>query len=199
MSVISPTKIRELRRRTDAPMLQCKTVLDAAQGDVEQAVEQLRKQGITKAETRTGRRTTEGVMASYVHHTGKLGVLIEVNCETDFVARTDEFVILARQLAEHVAAAAPIAVDREAMPADVVELRRRAFEQQVRTSGKPAHLIDRIIDGKMEAYFGDVVLMDQAWVREQKIKISELVGSVAAKTGEHIRIRRFARFHMGLA
>ncbi|HTE47369.1 MAG TPA: elongation factor Ts [Gemmatimonadaceae bacterium] len=199
MSAVSATKIRELRRRTDAPMLQCKTILYATQGDVEQAVEQLRKQGITKAETRIGRRTTEGVMASYVHHTGKLGVLIEVNCETDFVARTDEFVILARQLAEHVAAAAPIAVNREAMPFDVVELRRRTFERQVRASGKPEHLVDRIIDGKMEAYFGDVVLMDQTWVREPKVKISDLVGNASAKTGEHIQVRRFSRFHMGLA
>ena len=160
--------------------------------------EQVRTQGFTKAERR-GRRTSEGVMASYVHHTGKLGVLIEVNCETDFVARTDEFVILARQLAEHVAAAAPIAVDREAMPIEVVEFRRLAFEQQVRASGKPEHLVDRIVDGKMAAYFTDVVLMDQTWVREPKITISALINEVAAKTGEHIRVRRFSRFHMGLA
>jgi elongation factor Ts len=199
MSVVNTARIRELRRRTDAGMLQCKTTLEATQGDIEQAVEHLRHQGITKAETRVGRRTTEGVMASYVHHTGKLGVLIEVNCETDFVARTDEFVILARQLAEHVAAAAPIAVDRESMPVDVVEFRRLAFEQQVRASGKPEQLVARIIEGKMEAYFGDVVLMDQRWVREPKVTISELINEVAAKTGEHIRVRRFSRFHMGIA
>jgi elongation factor Ts len=199
MSVITAERIRELRRRTDAGMLQCKTVLQATHGNVDLAVEELRKRGITKAEARVGRRTSEGVMASYVHHTGKLGVLIEVNCETDFVARTDEFVILARQLAEHVAAAAPIAVDRESMPVDVVEFRRLAFEQQTRASGKPEHLIARIVGGRMEAYFGDVVLMDQAWVREPKIKISALINEVAAKTGEHIRVRRFSRFHMGIA
>jgi elongation factor Ts len=199
MSVITTERIKELRRRTDAGMLQCKTVLQATQGNVDLAVEELRKRGIIKAEARVGRRTSEGVMASYVHHTGKLGVLIEVNCETDFVARTDEFVILARQLAEHVAAAAPIAVDRESMPVDVVEFRRLAFEQQTRASGKPEHLIARIVDGRMEAYFGDVVLMDQAWVREPKIKISALINEVAAKTGEHIRVRRFSRFHMGIA
>jgi elongation factor Ts len=199
MSVITTERIKELRRRTDAGMLQCKTVLQATQGNVDMAVEELRKRGIIKAEAHLGRRTSEGVMASYVHHTGKLGVLIEVNCETDFVARTDEFVILARQLAEHVAAAAPIAVDRESMPVDVVEFRRLAFEQQTRASGKPEHLIARIVGGRMEAYFGDVVLMDQAWVREPKIKISALINEVAAKTGEHIRVRRFSRFHMGIA
>lgn len=199
MSVVTTARIQELRRRTDAGLLQCKAALHATEGNVEQAVEQLRTQGITKAQTRIGRRTADGVMASYIHHTGKLGVLIEVNCETDFVARTDEFVVLARQLAEHVAAAAPIAVDRDAMPAEMIALRRSAFERQVRATGKPEELVTRIVDGKMEAYFGDVVLMDQAWVRESKITISELINEVAAKTGEHIRVRRFSRFHMGIA
>jgi elongation factor Ts len=148
---------------------------------------------------RTHRRTAEGLITSYTHHNGKLGVLVEVNCETDFVARTDEFRTLARYLAEHIAATAPLAVDREQMPADVVERKRQAFEEQVRALGKPEPLAAKIVDGKMEAYFRTVVLMDQEWVREPKISIANLVAEVSVKTGEAIRVRRFARFHMGIA
>jgi len=148
---------------------------------------------------RAHRRTAEGLITSYTHHNGKLGVLVEVNCETDFVARTDEFRTLARYLAEHIAATAPLAVDREQMPADVVERKRQAFEEQVRALGKPEPLAAKIVDGKMEAYFRTVVLMDQEWVREPKISIANLVAEVSVKTGEAIRVRRFARFHMGIA
>ena len=192
-------KIQELRRRTGAGMLHCKTVLETTRGDVDQAVEQLREQGITKAETRASRRTSDGLIASYIHHNGRLGALVEVNCETDFVARTDDFAILAQQLAEHVAAAAPIAVTRDALPPDVVEEKRIAVEQEVRASGKPEALIEKIIAGKMEAYFGLVALVDQRWVREPSMTISELINEVGAKTGENIQVRRFARFHMGVA
>jgi len=148
---------------------------------------------------RTHRHTAEGLITSYTHHNGKLGVLVEVNCETDFVARTDEFRTLARYLAEQIAATAPLAVDREQMPADVVERKRQAFEEQVRALGKPEPLAAKIVDGKMEAYFRTVVLMDQEWVREPKISIANLVAEVSVKTGEAIRVRRFARFHMGIA
>jgi elongation factor Ts len=192
-------KIQELRRRTGAGMVHCKTVLETTRGDVDQAVEQLRQQGITKAETRSSRRTSDGLIASYIHHNGRLGALVEVNCETDFVARTDDFAILAQQLAEHVAAAAPIAVTRDALPADVVEEKRIAVEREVRASGKPEALIETIIAGKMEAYFGLVALVDQRWVREPGLTISELINEVGAKTGENIQVRRFARFHMGVA
>jgi elongation factor Ts len=192
-------KIQELRRRTGAGMLHCKTVLETTRGDVDQAVEQLRQQGITKAETRSSRRTSDGLIASYIHHNGRLGALVEVNCETDFVARTDDFAILAQQLAEHVAAAAPVAVSRDALPAEIVEEKRFAVEQEVRASGKPAALIEKIIAGKMEAYFGLVALVDQRWVREPSITISGHINEVGAKTGENIQVRRFARFHMGVA
>jgi elongation factor Ts len=148
---------------------------------------------------RAHRRTAEGLIISYTHHNGKLGALVEVNCETDFVARTDEFKTLAKYLAEHVAAAAPIAVDREQMPADVVERKREAFEAQVRALGKPESLAAKIVEGKMDAYFRDVVLMDQEWVREPTITIADLVRDVSTKTREMIRVRRFARFHMGIA
>jgi elongation factor Ts len=145
------------------------------------------------------RPTSEGVIASYVHHNGKLGVLIEVNCETDFLARTDDFRTLVRYLAEQVAGAAPIAVTRDALPPETVSQRRRAFEKEVRVGGKSAHLAVRIVDLKMDAYFRSVVLMDQAWVRESGITVSELVRQASARTGENIQVRRFARFHMGVA
>lgn len=199
MSGINAKHIQELRRRTGAGMLQCKTTLETTKGDVERAVAQLRRQGVINAEARVARPTGEGLILSYNHHNGKLGVLVEVNCETDFVARTEDFTVLARQLAEHIAAAAPIVVEREQLSSELVDRKRKTFEEEVRMAGKPEHLISRIVDGKIEAYCRDVVLMDQAWVREPKIRISELVKEVSAKTGEAIRVRRFARFHMGIA
>jgi elongation factor Ts len=199
MSAINVRNVQEVRRRTGAGLVQCKTILEKTRGDVDQAVSQLRVQGATNAETRGNRRTGEGLITSYTHHNGKLGVLVEVNCETDFVARTDDFRTLARHLAEHIAAVAPLAVDREQMPSDVVERKRRSFEEQVHALGKPTPLAAKIVDGKMEAYFRTVVLMDQEWVREPKITIADLVREVSAKTGEAIRVRRFARFHMGIA
>jgi elongation factor Ts len=199
MSAINVKNVQEVRRRTGAGIIQCKTTLEKTRGDVDQAVNQLRIQGAVAIDARANRRTGEGLITSYTHHNGKLGVLVEVNCETDFVARTDDFRTLARYLAEHIAAAAPVAVDREQMPADLVERKRQGFEEQVRTLGKPKELAAKIVDGKMEAYFRTVVLMDQEWVREPGITIGQLVADTSAKTGEAIRVRRFARFHMGIA
>ncbi len=153
----------------------------------------------TGADSRVMRRMGEGLIVSYIHHNGKLGVLVEVNCETDFVARTEAFTVLARQLAEHIAAAAPMVVEREHLPADVIDRKRSAFEEEVRWARKPERLVTTIVDGKMAAYFRSVVLMEQAWVREPKITIGDLVQETSAKTGEAVRVRRFARFHMGIA
>jgi elongation factor Ts len=199
MTVLSISYIQELRRRTGAGILQCKTTLDRVGGDLEVAIAELGAGGAALADERIERPTGEGVISSYVHHNGKLGVLIEVNCETDFVARTEEFRTLVRHLAEQVAGAAPIVVTRDALPADVVEQRQRAFEDEVRATRKPAQLAARIVDGKMEAYFRSVVLMEQAWVREPDITVSELMRQAVARTGENIQVRRFARFHMGIA
>jgi len=199
MSAANTKQIQELRRRTGAGMLHCKSTLDATNGDLDQAVERLRLAGVTKAETRANRRTSEGLIASYIHHNGKLAALVEVNCETDFVARTDDFAILAQQLAQHVAAAAPIAVSREALATETIEAKRLEFESEVRAAGKPEALVAKIVAGKMEAYFGRVILLDQEWIREPKIKIADLINEVGAKTGENIQVRRFARFHMGIA
>jgi elongation factor Ts len=199
MPAANTKQVQELRRRTGAGILHCKTTLDATQGDLDQAVERLRLEGVTKAETRANRRTSEGLIASYIHHNGKLAALVEVNCETDFVAHTDDFAILAQQLAEHIAAAAPIGVSREALAPDLIEAKRAAFENEVRAAGKPESLVAKIVAGKLEAYFGDVILVEQKWVREPKIRIADLINEVGAKTGENIQVRRFARFHMGLA
>ncbi|MGH7617747.1 MAG: elongation factor Ts [Gemmatimonadaceae bacterium] len=199
MSVLSVSEIRELRRRTGAGVVQCKTTLDRVGGDIERAVAELRAMGAVAADERGERPTSEGLIHSYVHHNGTLGVLIEVNCETDFVARTDEFRVLVRYLAEQVAGAAPLAVTRASLPTEIVERRRRGFEDEVRASGKPAHLAVRIVDGKMASYFRSVVLMDQSWVREPDISIAELLRQASAMTGENIQVRRFARFHMGIA
>jgi elongation factor Ts len=196
MTVLSFSYIQELRRRTGAGVLQCKTTLDRVGGDLERATAELRALRTVAVDERVERPTGEGVIASYIHHNGRLGVLIEVNCETDFVAHTEEFGTLVRYLAEQVAGAAPIAVTRDALPATTVRQRRRAFENEVRA---PAHLAVRIVDNKMEAYFRSVVLMDQTWVREPRMTVAELVRQTAALTGENIQVRRFARFHMGIA
>jgi len=196
MTVLSISYINELRRRTGAGVLQCKTTLDRAGGDLERATAELRALRTVAVDERVERPTGEGVIASYIHHNGRLGVLIEVNCETDFVAHTEEFGTLVRCLAEQVAGAAPIAVTRDALPATTVRQRRRAFENEVRA---PAHLAVRIVDNKMEAYFRSVVLMDQMWVRDPRMTVAELVQQTAASTGENIQVRRFVRFHMGIA
>jgi elongation factor Ts len=191
--------VSELRQRTSAGMMDCKKALQETGGDMEKAVEYLRTKGIAKAEKRLGKETSEGVIGSYVHHNGKVAVLVELNCETDFVARTEDFKNLARTIAEHVAAAAPLGVDKDSVPQDKVERERAIFAEQVRASGKPENLIDKIVDGKVEAYYKDVALMHQAWVREPKKSIGDLVKEVSAKVGENIQVRRFARFQLGEA
>jgi elongation factor Ts len=189
--------VSELRARTGAGMMECKKALEETKGNMEQAIEYLRKKGIAKAEKRVGKQTSEGMVGSYIHHNGKVGVLVELNCETDFVARTDDFKNLVRSVAEHIAAAAPLGVDKDAVPADKVEKERRIFEEQVRASGKPENMIDKIVTGKIEAYYKDVALLHQAWVREPKKTIGDLIKEVSAKVGENIQVRRFVRFQLG--
>ncbi|HEX5829720.1 MAG TPA: translation elongation factor Ts [Gemmatimonadaceae bacterium] len=191
--------VQELRARTGAGMMECKKALEETKGNLEQAIELLRKKGIAKAEKRTGKQTSEGIIGHYVHHNGKVAVLVEVNCETDFVARTDDFKNLAKTIAEHIAAAAPLGLDKDSVPQDVVERERRIFEEQVRQSGKPENLIAKIVDGKVEAYYKDVALLHQAWVREPKKTIGDLLKETSAKVGEHIQVRRFVRYQLGEA
>ena len=189
--------VQELRQRTGAGMMDCKKALEETKGNMELAIELLRKKGIAKAEKRAGRAASEGQIASYIHHNGKVGVMVELNCETDFVARTDDFKNLAKTIAEHIAAAAPLAVDKDAVPQDKVDKERRIFEEQVRASGKPENMIEKIVSGKVESYYKDVALVHQAWVREPKKSIGELLKEVSAKVGENIVVRRFSRFQMG--
>ena len=189
--------VQELRARTGAGMMECKKALEENKGNIEQSIEYLRKKGIAKAEKRAGKATSEGMVGSYIHHNGKLGVLVEVGCETDFVARTDDFKNLVRAIAEHIAAAAPLGVDKDAVPADKVEKERRIFEEQVRQSGKPENMIEKIVTGKVEAYYKDVALLHQAWVREPKKTVGDLIKEVSAKVGENIQVRRFVRFQLG--
>jgi elongation factor Ts len=194
---ISAKEVSELRQRTGAGMMDCKKALEQTGGDMEGAIELLRKSGAAKAEKRGGRETREGMIGSYIHFNGKIGVLVEVNCETDFVARTDDFKNLVKSIAEHIAAAAPIAVDKDQIPPEKIESERRIFTEQVKESGKPAHLIDKIVEGKVEAYYKEVCLLYQPWVRDDKKTIGELVKEMSGKTGENIQVRRFTRFQMG--
>ena len=189
--------VQELRRRTGAGMMECKKALEETAGDMDKAVEYLRKKGIAKAEKRAGRTTSEGVITSYIHPPGKIGVLVELNCETDFVARTDDFKTLAREIAMHIASAAPLAVDKDGVPPDAVDRERRIAEEQVRTSGKPDHLVPKIVEGKLESYYKQVALLSQPWIREDKKTIGDLVKEASSRLGENVQVRRFVRFQMG--
>jgi elongation factor Ts len=164
---------------------------------MDKAIELLRSKGAAKADKRSGRQTKEGMIGTYVHHNGKIAVLVELNCETDFVARTDDFQQLGRWIAEHVAAAAPLAIDKDQVPAEKVESERRIFVEQVKADGKPDHMIEKIVEGKVQAFYKDVALLHQAWVREPKKTIGDLVKEVSAKTGENVQVRRFVRYQLG--
>ncbi|MDE3172251.1 MAG: translation elongation factor Ts [Gemmatimonadota bacterium] len=197
MANITAKDVQELRQRTGAGMMDCKKALEETGGDIDKAVENLRKRGVARAEKRAGRTTSEGIIGHYIHHNGKVATLVELNCETDFVARTDDFKDLARYVAEHVAAAAPLAVDKDGIAADKIDVERRIAEEQTRASGKPEAMIAKIVDGKMEAFFKEVTLLSQPWVREPKKTIGDLVKEVSAKTGENIQVKRFVRFQLG--
>jgi elongation factor Ts len=196
---ITAKDVAALRERTGAGMMDCKKALEETNGDIDKAIENLRSRGAAKAEKRAGRQVKEGMVANYIHHNGKIAVLVELNCETDFVARTDDFQQLGKWIAEHIAAAAPIAVDKDQVPQDKVESERRIFIEQVKSEGKPDHMIDKIVEGKIQAYYKDVALMHQAWVREPKKTIGDLVKETSAKTGENVQVRRFVRYQLGEA
>ena len=199
MATITAKDVAALRERTGAGMMDCKKALEETGGNIDKAIELLRSKGAAKAEKRTGRQTKEGMIANYIHHNGKIAVLVELNCETDFVARTEDFQQLGKSIAEHIAAAAPIAVDKDQVPQDKVDSERRIFAEQVKAEGKPDHLIEKIVEGKVQAYYKDVALMHQAWVREPSKTIGDLVKEVSAKTGENVQVRRFVRYQLGEA
>ncbi len=194
---ISATEVKQLRDKTGAGFMDCKSALAEANGDIEQAVTILRKRGIAKAEKRSGRSTSEGIVGSYIHMGGKVGVLVEVGCESDFVARTDEFQQLVREIAMHIAAANPQVVTRDEVPEADVEREKGIFRAQFEESNKPADVIDKIVEGKMNSYYQQVVLLDQPSIRDPKSSVQDLVTAAIAKMGENITIAIFARFKIG--
>jgi len=189
--------VKELRERTGAGMMDCKKALEESAGDVEKAIEFLRVKGLSKAAKKAEREAHEGLVVSYIHPGNRIGVLLEVNCETDFVARTDEFQALVKNLAMHIAAAAPISVSREEVPSDLLDKERDVFRAQALEEGKPAAVVDKIVQGRVEKFFSEAVLMDQVYVRDNDKKVKDLVGEAISKLGENIRVARFARFQLG--
>jgi elongation factor Ts len=196
---ISPKQVSELRARTSAGMMDCKKALEEAGGDMDKAAEILRKKGIAKAEKRAGRVAAQGVVVSYIHHNGQVGVLLELNSETDFVARNEAFRELARDLALHVASADPIGVTPEDIPAELLERERRIAEEQVAAEGKPENVRARIVEGKLKKFVAERTLTEQPYVRDDSKTVGQLIKEVSGKLGEAVHVRRFARFKVGEA
>jgi elongation factor Ts len=194
---ISATMVRDLREKTGAGMMDCKKALAESGGDFEKAVDYLRQKGLATAAKRAGRVASEGRIGSYIHAGGKIGVMVEVNCETDFVAKTDDFQNFAKDLSMQIAASAPLFVRREEVPPEALEKEREIYRIQAREAGKPEKIIDKIVDGKLEKYYGEVCLLEQVFVKDTDIKIQDLLNGLIGKLGEKIEIRRFARFQVG--
>jgi elongation factor Ts len=194
---ITAETVKLLRDETGAGMMDCKRALEETDGDLDRARELLRVQGLAGAKKREGKAANEGVVDAYIHGEGRIGVLVEVNSETDFVARTDEFRQLAREIAMQVAATNPRWISRDEVPGDVVEGERKIYEEEARGSGKPDAVIDRIVDGKLEAFYKDSVLLDQMYIRDDAKSVQDLVTEVSSKVGEKVAVRRFARFRLG--
>jgi elongation factor Ts len=190
-------QVKELRDKTGAGMMDCKAALDESGGDIDKAIEILRKKGLAQAAKRAGRVAKDGVIGHYIHMGGKVGVLVEVNCETDFVARTPEFQTLAKEIAMHIAAASPLVVKREDLPPASLEKEKEIYRAQFAGQNKPANVIDKIVDGKLESYYSQVCLMDQPSVRDPNVTIKQMVAAATAKTGENVTITRFVRFKLG--
>jgi elongation factor Ts len=194
---ISADQVKRLREITGAGMMDCKRALEETGGDLDRAVELLRVKGLADAKKRQGRVAREGVVDAYIHMNGRLGVLIEVNCETDFVANTEAFRVVARDIAMHVAASDPRWISRVDVPEDVIEGERKLYAEQAREQGKPDDVIERIVQGKLEAFYKDNCLMDQPFVRDDTKTVGELVSETSSKVGEKVEVRRFARFKLG--
>jgi elongation factor Ts len=194
---ISPAQIKELRERTGAPMGDCKKALEENAGDIAKAIEYLQKKSLATAAKKSGRVAAEGRIGSYVHHDGKTGVLIEVNSESDFVAKTDDFKEIVASLCLQIAAMSPRWVKREDIPTDALDVQRGIYEAQVRELGKPENLVAKIAEGKLNAWYGDVCLLDQTFVKDDKLTVGKWLSERIGKTGENIVVRRFVRFELG--
>ena len=194
---ISTEMIKTLREKTGVGNMDCKTALKECDGDITKAIEYLRKKGIATAQKRSGRTVSQGQVQSYIHAGGKIGVLVEVNCETDFTAKTDDFSVFVKDLAMQIAASSPLAVDREQVAGDVLEKEKDIYATQARESGKPEKVIEKIVEGKLKKFYSEVCLLEQAFVKNPDITIQDLLNELMAKTGENVVIRRFARYQLG--
>jgi len=197
MAEISAKAVMQLRKQTGLGMMDCKKALQESDGDVDKAVEYLRKQGMAAVEKRAGRDATDGLIISYIHPGSRLGVLVEVNCETDFVARTDDFQQFGRDVAMHIAAAQPLAVDRDGIAADVIDREKSIFLEQAKNEGKPENIAEKIVQGRVEKFFQESCLMEQAFVKNPDQTIEQLITDLTAKIGEKIGVRRFSCFRLG--
>jgi len=194
---ISATQVKELRDKTGAPMMDCKQALTEAKGDLEQAIVVLRKKGIATAAKKATRVTTEGLVTSYIHAGGKIGVLVEVNCESDFVARTHDFKELVHDIAMHIAASDPKFIRKEDITPEAYEREKDIYRAQAKATGKPDHVAEKIVEGKMGKFYEEVCLYEQPFIKDQTISVSQLIASKIGKLGENISVRRFARFKVG--
>jgi len=197
MAEITATLVKELRERTGVSMMDCKRALSETGGDLDKAVDHLRKMGASAAAKKAGREAGEGIVESYIHPGGRVGVLIEVNCETDFVARTEEFRELVRNLAMQAAAAGAEYLRPEDVPAERVAKEKDIFAAQLASEGKPARMIDTIVEGKLRKFYSEVCLLEQPYIRDDKLTVKDLITQAAAKTGENVQVRRFVRFRLG--
>jgi elongation factor Ts len=194
---ISASQVKELREKTGVGIMDCKQALKESKGNIEQAIEFLRKKGIATAKKRGGRQTTEGLVHSYIHAGGKIGVLVEVNCETDFSAKTDDFTNFAKDVSMQIAATNPISVDRDGIPSETLKKEMEIYATQAKESGKPEKVVEKIVEGKKKKNYTEVCLLEQAYVKNPDITIQDLVNDLMAKTGENIVISRFVRFQLG--
>ena len=194
---ITSKMVKELRDKTQAGMMDCKKALEKTDGDMEKAVDLLRQKGLAVAAKRAGRATSEGVIETYIHAGGKLGVMVELGCETDFVAKNDDFRAFARDIAMHIAAANPVSITRETVPAEVVSREKEIYVQQALESGKPEAIVEKMVTRKIEKFIAEIVLLDQKFVKNPDLTVQDLLNELVAKMGENISIKRFARFQVG--
>ncbi len=194
---ISSELVKDLRQRTGAGVMDCKAALQEAKGNIDRAIEYLREKGLATAAKKAGRIAADGLVSSYIHAGGKIGVLVEINCETDFVARTEDFQTLAKNIAMQIAAANPLYIRREEIPEEVVARERRIYRTQALESGKPEKVIDKIVEGKLERFYSEVCLLEQTYIKDSDLTVKDVLDALIGKIGEKIDIRRFARFQLG--
>ena len=198
MAEVTSAMIKELRDKTQAGMVDCKKALIETEGDMDKAVEFLRKKGLASADKKMGREVTEGVIASYIHNNNKLGVLVELKTMTDFVARNEDFQTLAKEIAMQIAAANPLYIKSEEIPADIIEKEKEIYREQMKTSGKPENVIEKIVEGKLTKYYSEVCLLEQEYIKDSSLKIKDLIKQKIAVFGENIEIGKFSRFQIGM-